>query len=48
LLERDRLVQKGEHAGMDDIQGSVGISFFNDARDIDFTGTCEGEKKRLG
>jgi hypothetical protein len=30
---------------MYDIQGAVGISFFNDAGDIDFTGTCEGGKR---
>lgn len=40
-----RLVQEGEHARMDDIQGTVGVSFFNDAGDIDFTCTCEGERK---
>jgi hypothetical protein len=27
---------------MDDIQGTVGVSFFNNAGDIDFTCTCEG------
>lgn len=41
--ERGKLVQKGEHARMNDIQGSVGISFLNDAGYIDLAGTCRGE-----
>lgn len=37
------LIQKGEHAGVDDIESAVGIALFDDAGDVDFTGTCEGE-----
>lgn len=39
------LVQESEHAGMDHVQGSVGVAFFDNAGDIDFTGTCEGAKR---
>lgn len=37
------LIQKGEHAGVDDVESAVGIALFNDAGDVDFTGTCENE-----
>lgn len=42
--EGSHLVQKGEHAGVDDVERTVGVALFDNAGDVDFACTCRGSR----